>query len=369
MGVLVVGVGPMLVACDDDSRNGPEGDPALSPPPYGVVRARDAVDAVEGEDYDLVHELTPSEGQSTVAVLPDGRLVALASEDHDSYDGAAFVLELVDAASGDREQLPAPWRDEPEAYPLVTVLEDARLLVSWDVREQGASTRRSMVLDLATGDHEEFDMPAPPLSARAKVLSYPQPDADGRLWFQTGKQTCGDGECFSPRDAVLWSYAPGDERPRRELAAVDFAVHGDLLAWTDDRYDDKVHVRDLSSGAEHEHAVDGKCGVTGLVASDALVVAVCGLDYGRQVVLDRRARPVADLRLSYEYASVGDRWVLISPFAYDTWTGRLLRLFHRGSGADPTRELTDDLAVVPLGEANVVGTFAHWGVLRLRSAR
>lgn len=369
MGVLVAGVGPMLVACGGDDPSSDADRGSASPPPYGVVRARDAVDAVEGDDYDLVHELTPSEGKSTVAVLPDGRLVALVNQSSDPYGAAAFVLELVDPASGDRDQLPAPWRGNPEAYPLVTVLENDRLLVSWDVREQGASARRIMVLDLATGGHEEFDMPVPRLPGRAKVLSHPQPDADERLWFQTGKQTCGDGECFSPREAVLWSFAPGDERPRREMAAVDFAVNGDLLAWTDDRYDDKVHVRDLSSGDEHEHAVDGSCAITGLVASDALVVAVCGSDYGRQVVLDRRARPVADLRLSYEYASVGERWVLISPFAYDTRTGRLLRLFHRGSGADPTRELTDDLAVVPLGEANVVGTFAHWGVLRLRSAR
>ena len=81
-------------------------------------------------------------------------------------------------------------------------------------------------------------------------------------------------------------------------------------------------------------------------------------NYGRQVVLDAEARPVVDLRLSYEYASVGEQWVLISPYAYDTETGALLRLFRRGPGADQTRELFDDLAVVPLGEANVVGTFA-----------
>jgi len=99
------------------------------------------------------------------------------------------------------------------------------------------------------------------------------------------------------------------------------------------------------------------------------VVAVCDREYGRQVVLDERARPVVDLRLSYEHASVGDRWVLISPYAYDTETGRLLRLFRRGSGADPTRELTGDVAVVPLGDATQTGAFARWAVVRLRSAR
>jgi len=185
-GALVL-TAPVIVACDDERQ--PDRGP-VSRPPYDVLRARDAVDAVEGDDYEVVHELTPSDGESAAAVLADGRLVALVNEQPSPLDAAAYVLFLVDLATGDRERLP-----------------------------------------------------------------------------------------------------------------------------------------------------------------------------------DARARPVVDLRLSYEYASVGDRWVLVSPYAYDTVTGRLVRLFRRGSGADPTRELTDDVAVVPLGEADAVGAFAHWGVVRLTSAR
>ena len=211
-------------------------------------------------------------------------------------------------------------------------------------------------------------MPVPPLAGRIKVLGIPTPAGDGRLWFQTGKVTCGDGECDPPTQGVLWSFAPGDERPRRELSAVDFAVRGDLLAWTEEPLGDTVHLRDLATATS---------ATTPSTATAASTPGRLGRPRGRCVRVElrppgrdrrrrtARRRPTA----GYEYASVGEQWVLISPYAYDTETGKLLRLFRPGRGADQTRDLVDDLAVVPLGEANAVGTFAHWGVVRLRSAR
>lgn len=369
MGALLVVAAPTLVGCDDEPKED-EGDRGpTSPPSYTVLKPRDATVAVEGEDFELVgSDLSEADGEGTDRVLPDGRLVTRFDGVLDSSTGLTFAL--YDPVSGEREPLPTPWRDDgPEAYPVSTVLDDDRLMISWNRRESGRSLERFMILDLASGRHEEFDLPTPPLDGRARVTTYPQPGADGRLWFQTGSVTCGDGECFAPRHGMLWSFEPGDERPRREFAAARFAVHGDLLAWTDERYGDTVHVRDLGSGTERDHVIEGDCGVDGLLASDALVVARCDWNYNRQVVMDARARPMADLRLSYESASVGDRWVLISPYAYDTATGRLLRLFRPGPGADRTRPLTDDLAVVPLGELTVTGVFARWGLVRLRSAR
>ena len=100
--------------------------------------------------------------------------------------------------------------------------------------ERRSSAER--LVELATGEHEEFDVPVPPLAGKIKVLGIPSPAGDGRLWFQTGIVTCGDGECADPRQGMLWSFALGDERPRRELSAVHFAVHGDLLAWTEERH-------------------------------------------------------------------------------------------------------------------------------------
>jgi hypothetical protein len=96
---------------------------------------------------------------------------------------------------------------------------------------------------------------------------------------------------------------------------------------------------------------------------------VC-LATGEHLVLDAAARPLAELRLGHEYPSVGERWVLVREFAYDTQTGRLLRLYDPGDWSQYSPAASGDRAVVPLGVADPraqspVKRFDHWAVVRL----
>lgn len=361
--VVAIGLVAAFVLLQDADPDGP----ALPAPAPRVLKAKHAADAVEGDDYEVVGELAAVDGSAAQVVLPDGRVVVTVTR-AGSFGAEDYVLALVDSESGEREQLPAPWLGLGEVYPSATLLDDDRLMVTWSFRERGEPRSKVMMVDLASGTREQFDVPVPPLPDGVKVLSSPQPASDGRLWFQTGNELCGDGECSAPRQGVLWSFAPGDDRPRREQAAVWFALGGDLLAWTESNNNDTIHVRDLESGDEHEYVVDGRCVIGGLVASNELAAAVCKFDYGRQVAVDAEGRLIADFRLSYEYPAVGDRWILISPFAYDTETGRLLRFFSR-QGADFTRPLNGDLTVLPIGQTKDDPAVDRWTVLRLRDAR
>ncbi|RHW24185.1 hypothetical protein D0Z08_26055 [Nocardioides immobilis] len=368
--VLVVGMIVVLTWGGDDAEDPEE----TARPAFAVLKPKDAALAVEGDDgdFEVVHEITPSEGEGAEAILPDGRLVVVRSEQEDLE--TYHYLDLVDPSSGEREEVPAPWRDAaPGTYPAVTVLDDDRLMVAWSDSERGDSEDWVMVLDLDTGEHEEFTRPAVSLDRGVKVLSYPEPGGDGRYYFQTGRQLCGDGECFTPRRGVLWSFVPGDDDARREMeGVVEFAVAGDLLAWVPESPNSTIKVRDLVTGDERGYTLRGSCTIGGLIASATLVVLACP-NSQRHVVIDAEARPVVDLRLSYEYPSVGDRWIMVSPFAYDTQTGRLLRLFDR-TGADSTRELGGDLAVVRLGPADSgysgnADRSDRWAIVRLSDRR
>jgi hypothetical protein len=362
MVVVVVVVGLVVVL----TRVGDDADPSddAQRPAFAVLKPKDAAYAVQGDDgdFEVVHEVSPSDGDNTEAILPDGRLVVMRAQELDYY------LDLVDPATGEREVLPAPWiEDDTEIYPVPTVLDDSRLVVAWRYSEHGESQDRVMMLDLATGLWEESARPSLTLPRGVKFLSYPLPAGDGRFYIQTGKQLCGDGECFTPRRGGLWSFAPGDDAARSELEGVEeFAVSGDLLAWVPDSPESTIRVRDLASGEEHRYAIRGLCTLQALIASTSFVVALCP-NQERQIVIDAAARPVVDLRVGYGYPSVGDRWILASPFAYDTQTGRLLRLFDR-EGGDATRELRGDLAVVPLGpeDSGYSGTldYKRWAVVR-----
>lgn len=338
-------------------RSGPSDEDAPAAP--RVLKAKHAVAAVEGEDYEEIGRLDATDAAAAQVVLPDGRVVATVTRDG-RFGAKDYVLEVIDPRSGEREQLPAPWLGEGEVHPGAALLDDDRLLVTW--------ADQVMIVDPTTGEHEEHDVPLPPLRNGAKVLTAPQPTDDDRLWFQTGKESCGDGECSAPRQGVLWSFVPGDDRPQREGEAVRFAVGGDLLAFTRSGDSDTIHLRNVRSGEEHEYAVEGLCPIDRLVASDTIVVAVCAFDDGRQVAIDSEGRKIAELRLSYEPAAVSDRWILVSPFAYDTRTGRLVRFFSR-KGADFTRPLDGDRTVLPVGQTEDGPAVDPWTVLRLTDAR
>lgn len=103
-GVLVVAVVPVVVACDNSD---PEADAEPgSSPPYGVLRPRDAVDVVDREDFEIVHELASYEAGGVVGVLADGRLITVVNPRTSAIDFDAYVLFLVDPASGDYDRLP-----------------------------------------------------------------------------------------------------------------------------------------------------------------------------------------------------------------------------------------------------------------------
>lgn len=367
---LVVGVvaGLVIVLAQRSDDDGVDQDPdRVADIPPRVLRPKDAAYAVEGGDFEVVHEVAPEVGDDTLALLPDGRLLLLDTTEEDfSY---FFHLELFDPASGGRERLPAPWNAEgPETFPAPTVLEDGRLSVTWSYREGGVQQDRVMTFDLATGRPQQIhDRPTPRLTGRQRVLSSPLSAADGRYYFQTGEEVCGDGECSDATQGVVWSFAPGDHKPRRELSGVvDFSVSGNLLAWTD-RGEDEVHLRDLASGDEHSAPID--CQDGSLAMSSRLVVWSCD-GTAHNLVLDAEARPVTELRLSYAVPSVGERWVMVSTFAYDTHTGRLLRLYDAGDWSDYSPPVIDDHVVVPLGvadprEQSFSERFDRWAVVRL----
>lgn len=359
---VVVGLVVVLVQRGDDKAP----DQAADTAPL-VLTAKDAAYAVAGGDFEVLHEVAPEVGDDTLALLPDGRLLVLATTQEDYL--YFFHLELVDPATGERERLAAPWNDAgPETYPVPTVLDDDRLSVTWSYRADGESGHRVMTFDLASGRPQQVhDRPTPRLTGRQRVLNHPLPAGDGRYYFQTGKEVCGDGECSDATQAVLWSFAPGDTDLRRELAAVvDFAVSGNRLAWTDSS-EDEVHIRDLASGEEHNAPID--CDDGSLAASSRLVVSYCS-GTGRNVVFDAEASPVVELELGHEYPSVGERWVLVGTFAYDTETGRLLRLFDAGDWSAYGLAGRDDRVVVPLGvadprEQSPSERFDRWAVVRL----
>ena len=363
---LVVGVAVGLVVVLVQRTDDKDPDQAADAAPR-VLRPKDAAYAVEGGDFEVVHEVEPELGDDTLALLPDGRLLVLATTE--KFYSSFFHLDLVDPVTGERERLPAPWNVEgPETFPVPTVLGEDRLSVTWSYRAGGETQDRVLTFDLATGRPQEIhDRPTPRLTGRQRVLSQSLPAGDGRYYFQTGKEVCGDGECSDASQGALWSFVPGDREPRRELSGVvDFTVSGDLLAWTYSDEDD-VHVRDLASGDEHSAPID--CQDGSLVASSQLVVWVCE-GTGRNVVLDAQARPLVELELGHAQPSVGERWVMVSTFAYDTRTGRLLRLYDAGDWSDYSPPVIDDQVVVPLGVADPRGSspedrFDRWGVVRL----
>jgi hypothetical protein len=354
---VVIGLVVVLVQRDDPDDGG-AGVPVLTP--------EDAAYAVEGGDFEVVDEIATEDGVDTTALLPDGRLVEVVYSGDPLHQGD-FTVELVDPGSGDRETLPSPWTDDgAEVYPVVTAVDHGRMWLAWGYYDKGLH-QRAMVLDLATGDYEEYDEPALPLDGRVKIISHLYPDAEGRLWVHTGKQTCGDGECADPTHARLWSFDPeGSARPRVEAEPVEFAVHGDRLVWSEASDESTVHVRELSTGEEWTHAIDD-CSVRQVETSGTMTAAACG---EKQVLLDAEARPIAELRLGWDIAAVGDRWATAGSFAYDTETGRLLRLYDAGAWADYGTVSRGNLVVTPIGVSdpravNESTRFDSWAVVRM----
>lgn len=343
-----------------------------SRPPFAVYKLSDAVPATAGEDYKVEHRVAAADASDAVAILSDGDLLLV--------DGDwPYKLAILDPATGERENLNRTLNRGKfrVVIPGFTVLSDGELWLSWREitgprKDPSNSHLEAVRYDPSTGDREEFTAPQVPQAKHPAPIDNLLPGTDGRLYFMTGKTFCGDGECGIASRTELWSFDP--EEPddiRREVASLaGFTIAGSVLTWIEKSgayrqrqegynpvmYRDAIlHTRDLDTGEEHSRTFEDcspRSDGPPIVSSASLLVVSCDGFWRNHIVLDNQAEPLAELRLpSNGVLGVGDRWVVVGKTAYDTETGRLLRIVGRRQWGYEPAATAGDRILFPAGDS------------------
>lgn len=280
-------------------------DPADTPPrpDAPTITLDGATPAVQGRDYDVITSVTDdnldrANGRYLDGVTDDG--LVLVHDGPSETTGLRPRYALLDPDTGDLDRLPDPGVGQSTARP-VELGADRLLLVGTN-----RSGRRlvAYVLDRGTQTWQTTTWPGLPNDASVD----PQLGPDGRLHLRIpatrgkvpeGGWPTGNGGEADDSDAEgdtyeLWSASPTDGSDIRDehLRVGDVALTDHDLVWTDSTngHAGLVHVRDLSTGAEHSfdpHA-GAKCNLLTFGATDERVVMgqYCG-DYGGDVRDDR----------------------------------------------------------------------------------
>ncbi len=301
-------------------------------PPFAIYGPRDAVPAIENRDYQVEHRVAAADAKKAVAMLPNGDLVLL----------DRHRLIVLSPSTGQRQQL---GRLGPQTVtPHVTLLSSGELwrsLSGHSGRPEDPADRylRAERFDPGTGEVQRFTAPHVPQDRTAAPYGTMLPGTDGRFYFTTGRNCAADRGCGGK--IQLWSFDPGQPgEVRMEASSLEeFAMAGSVLTWAEDSGSSRaiVHTRDLGTGQEHTRTINGYCVHSSspeegpaVLASSALIVLRlgCGQEAAPEhLVLDTRAQPLAQFRFdSHGVIGVGDRWVVLGNTAYDSKTGRLLRI-------------------------------------------
>lgn len=246
------------------------------PRPEGpVVRLDDAIAGAKGEDYDLLaqhtnDDLATENGQYFDGVTDDGLILL---RDGPRGSDNTERLALLDPTTGKRDWLPS--RSGGAQAPAVELGADRLVLVSVepssvDLGTDGTGftgTLRADVFDRSSRTWSTISWPA---LGEIDATAWTRRGPDGRLYLglpatrgapsSTSGTPGPDGEVDDSgaegHTYDLWSVSLSDSRDVRDerLRFGALAFTDDAMIWTEvsGGVNDRVHVRDLVSGAEHD---------------------------------------------------------------------------------------------------------------------
>ncbi|WP_436698990.1 hypothetical protein [Nocardioides sp. BYT-33-1] len=304
LAVAVIGVvaAGSLVQQGTDGRDAPAA--SVVPRPEGpVVRLSDARQAKEGADYDLLtsytnEDLDAANGQYYDGVTDDG-LILFRDGPHGARNKIRYAL--LDPATGEKDWLP-PMGFADQVWP--AELGADRLVLTSTRAGDGADLKgrlQAHVYDRSTRSWSTVTWPGLPdiTGLRSPVMG-----PDGRLYVGApategapppgGWPMGPDGEADdagAEGDTYdLWSVSPTDPADVRDegLRVGAVAFTDDAMVWsarTNGR-NDRIHVRDLATGAERDFDPRSgeRCNLLGFGALDDRIVLsqYCGTyDNGR----------------------------------------------------------------------------------------
>ncbi|MBM7518185.1 hypothetical protein [Nocardioides nitrophenolicus] len=320
-GVAIAVVGVMavssLVGRGADGRDEPAA--SVVPRPEGpVTRLTDARAAVAGTDYDVLSsytndDLEAANGQYYDGVTDDG-LILFRDGPHGAENRSRYAL--LDPATGAKQWLPV-LDDQSQAWP-VELGTDRLVLASLEGLERPGPLVVH-VFDRATRSWSTMSWPGLPDGSEGPI---PKLGPDGRLYVGIpatqgtappgGWPTGPDGEAddaAAPGDTHdLWSVSlddPADVRDEHlRVGAVAFTDDAMIWSAVSGGVNDRIHVRDLATGAEHDFDPGSgrKCNLLGFGAvGDRIVLSqYCGTyDNGRDdriQVLTTDGEPVTTIQ-------------------------------------------------------------------------
>jgi hypothetical protein len=355
-----------------------DGPAARGSGPVGpVLRLEQADPAVRGEDYTLLashtnDNLDEENGQYFDGVTSDG-LVVYRDGPHDATNIARFAL--MDPSTGEKDWLPAP----PVTAEWPLDLGEDRLVFRGPFRMDRAPSL--LVFDREARSWEKVSWPGLPARyARSLALG-----PDNRLYVGFSDETLGLRETAELSEAEageevddsgatgeqldLWSASLDDPTDVRDegLRVGDFEFTEQHLVWTDvtNGVNDRVHVRDLATGAEFNFDPQSgdRCNQLGLGVSEGRIVMTqyCGETDGvrddRIQVVTMSGEPVVTIQDdSLDGGVVGEGLVLVDAYGgtdggayvYELDSGRFLRLstavskFSMGGPVPPGLVLWDE---------------------------
>jgi hypothetical protein len=315
---------------DKTGTGGKQTAPAAATGHRELYRIRDAVPAVEGEDYRVLHEIPGPIGYKADALLPDGDLVLVHRHrwNTDTLDYIPDLLQIWDPETGARETVPTLW---PGGIASVTATSATDIWATFGIPRTGYARKRAMLhYDRATGRATLVHMPEPVGARSRRYAELPQIGGDGRIYFVTGRDFCDRTRCSTPDDRELWSFDPEQpEAVRKEAGDVGyFAASARLLAWTEtpeNLEDSAVDLHLRRAGSSKLWTVSVPCwdyyaGPPIQVTDDLVYLNGCGMVY------DDRAKLVTDLNIyTHGLSGVTDSWIARGWTLWHPRTGRLLR--------------------------------------------
>lgn len=242
-------------------------------PDAPIVRLADATAAVEGRDFRVLashtnENLNRTNGQYFEGVTADG-LVLFSDGPHGNDNRVR--LALMDPATEEKDWLPATGDDVDVSNLLARPLEmsEERLLFA-SFTGPTAAEPVLLAFDRGTREWRTTQWSGLPEPSQASFPTSPALGPDGRIYLAlpatSGEPPAGgwptgeDGEADDAGAAGdtydLWSLSTTDADDVRDegLRVGDFAFTQDALVWTDttNGTNDRVHVRDLATGEEHD---------------------------------------------------------------------------------------------------------------------
>jgi len=285
-----------LVGSTDSGRDTPAAS-SVPRPDGPVIGLADAGQAHQGVDYELVaqhanEDLDVANGQYYDGVTDDGLILF---RDGPRGTRNKVRLALLDPATGDWQRLPG-LAEKEQTWPLELGRERLALAsIAYDDTEPFGGTLRAHVFDRTARAWTTVTWPGLP---RVSGSRSPVIGTDGRIYVGVpatqgspppgGWPTGPDGEADDAgaegETYDLWSVSLADSADVRDegLRYGALAFTDDAMVWseTTNGTNDRIHVRDLQTGAQHDFDPRSgeRCNLLGLGASgDRIVLSqYCG---------------------------------------------------------------------------------------------